>query len=141
MLLLYNLKYLVLLTMKNIIVIVCVFIAFICGVLVRNCFCKDIQNGSSFLKINDRFDKEHNDILNAFDNLYDKCEKHWKTENEYFKKGLKKLPKNHEDVIKKWKPHEQEHINLLETIKKAKNDVINHIQDKDGPDFHWTIDN
>ena len=124
--------------MNSLTVILCVFIAFICGFLIRNCFDKNIQNSSSFLKINNRFDKEHNDILNAFDNLYDKCEKHWKTENEYFKMGLKKLPKNHVDVNNKWKLHEQEHITLLETIKETKNNVIKHIHDRDGPDFHWT---
>jgi len=94
-------------------------------------------NNTNFSKIYKRFDEEHNDILNACDNLYNVCEKHWKTEEEFYNKGIKLMPKGHQDTSTEWNNHRQEHIDSLNSIKEMKNKIIKHINEKDTEHFHW----
>lgn len=94
-------------------------------------------NNTNINKINKRIDDEHNDILNACDNLYNVCEKHWKTEDEIYNKGKKFMPKNHKDTSSEWNNHRQEHIDSLNSIKEMKNKIVKHINEKDTEHFHW----
>ena len=81
-------------------------------------------NNTNINKINKRIDDEHNDILNACDNLYNVCEKHWKTEDKMYNGGKLKMPPNHINVSKDWETHRQEHIKLLDGIKQMKQGII-----------------
>jgi len=89
------------------------------------------------VEINRTLDREHRQIFKNLDTLYNNCEKHWKTEESLYKKGLQKMPANHADVTQGWESHSQEHQNLLEKIKEMKNTISQHISEKDTRDFHW----
>ena len=95
------------------------------------------QNKSLYTKIHNTLDKEHDDILNACDNLYNACKKHWETEDEYYNKGIQSMPKGHQNIESEWQEHIQEHSNTLNSIKQLKNTIVRHINEKDTKHFHW----
>jgi hypothetical protein len=97
------------------------------------------KNKTHYVKINGRIDNEHEDMLNAIDTLYDACDKHWKTEDEYYELGKKNMPPNHQDVSAEWEMHRQDHVNLLEQIRQMKENIITHIKTKDKKHFHFLI--
>ena len=96
------------------------------------------NNKTKFTKINNILDKEHADIFTAIDKLYTLCEKHWRTEENMYRYGLKKIPKHHDNVTQLWKAHANEHIKLLNQIKKMKKEIVKHIEEKDAEHFHWS---
>ena len=112
-------------------------VSFLVGFYVKNYFYNKVQNGSQYAKICNELDNEHNDILNACDNFYNVCEKHWKTEDKLYEKGIKKMPEGHKNIESEWKIHRQEHFDTLNSIKQIKKNIINHINDKDTQHFHW----
>jgi hypothetical protein len=93
---------------------------------------------TKFVKINKILDNEHDNMFKTIDTLYNICYRHWKTEEKMYKKGLAKLPDEHDNVKKLWKSHEQEHKNLLKQIKDMKKNIIKHIKERDSKHFHWT---
>jgi predicted restriction endonuclease len=116
---------------------VCIFIIMLGVLLFMAIYLNKKQNPSDYIKIDKKINDEHNDILNACDTLYNVCEKHWKTEDEYYKRGLQKMPVGHKNVEKEWRLHEQEHMDTLSSIRTLKNNIINHINTMDKRDFHW----
>ena len=94
---------------------------------------------TKFTKINNQLDKEHDNILKAIDKLYSLCKKHWNTEDKLFKKGLKKLSKNHQNVKNDIKTHINHHNKLLNQIAQMKKTIINHINKEDAEHFHWCM--
>ena len=116
--------------------VVIVIISFMIGFYMKDCFHNNV-NSSQYTKIHDELDNEHNDILNACDNLYNVCEKHWKTEDRYYEKGIKNMPKGHQNIESEWKGHRQEHVNNLNAIKQMKINIIKHINEQDTKHFHW----
>jgi|TARA_Y100000310_G_scaffold26042_1_gene24878 hemerythrin len=116
---------------------VIIIVSFLVGFYAKNYFFKNGQNGSQYNKIHNKLDSEHEDILNACDNLYNVCEKHWNTEEKYYEKGIQNMPPAHKNIAGEWQVHRQEHINTLNGIKQMKNNIINHINQKDTRHFHW----
>ena len=82
-------------------------------------------------------DNEHQDIVNAIDQLHNVCVKHWKTEDKYFDMGLSKLPPKHKDITSDIKQHTEQHKNFINKIEHMKIEIVNHINDYDKPHFHW----
>ena len=82
-------------------------------------------------------DNEHQDIVNAIDQLHNVCVKHWKTEDKYFDMGLSKLPPDHKDITSDIKQHTEQHKNFINKIEHMKMEIVNHINDYDKPHFHW----
>jgi len=95
-------------------------------------------NLNKFVQINSQLDEEHDNILNAIDNLYNLCKIHWNTEDKLFKKGLENNPQNHKDIKDNIETHIQHHNDLLNQISEMKKTIINHIEQEDAPQFHWT---
>ena len=89
------------------------------------------------VEINRTLDREHREIFKNLDNLYNSCEKHWKTEERMYVQGLQKMPSNHRDTTQEWESHNKEHKDLLDKIKEMKNTISQHINEKDKKDFHW----
>ena len=96
------------------------------------------KNLNNFVQINSQLDEEHDNILNAIDNLYNLCKIHWNTEDKLFKKGLENIPQNHKDIKDNIETHIQHHNDLLNQISEMKKTIINHIEQEDAPQFHWT---
>jgi len=93
---------------------------------------------TDFVKINKKLDNEHDKIFDAIDKLYEICAQHWKTEDEMYKKGKKKMPKDHKNISVEWKEHVKEHNNLLKKIRDMKSEIVTHIKKQDVKHFHWT---
>jgi len=89
------------------------------------------------VEINRTLDREHREIFKNLDNLYNSCEKHWKTEERMYAQGLQKMPSNHKDITQDWESHNNEHKELLDKIKEMKNTISRHIDEKDEKHFHW----
>ena len=106
---------------------VIIIVSFLVGFYAKNSFFKNGQNRSLYTKIHNKFDSEHEDILNACDNLYNACEKHWDTEEKYYEKGIQNMPPAHKNITGEWQAHRQEHINTLNGIKNTIIDIINAI--------------
>ena len=49
------------------------------------------MTSTKFVKINNKLDNEHNQIFKKLDELYDCCEKHWKTEKKMLKSSRTKV--------------------------------------------------
>jgi len=92
---------------------------------------------TKFTSINEQLDKEHQDILDAVDNLYKACKTHWKTEKDMFKRGLKEMPHGHDNVKNVIKEHQEHHVCCLNKIATMKKDIIKHINTEDVEHFHW----
>ena len=92
---------------------------------------------TNYVKINNKLDKEHEQIFSAIDKLYNTCSKHWKTEDDMYKKGKKLMPKGHPKVNPEWKKHVNQHKALLKKIRDMKAEITNHIEKYDAPHFHW----
>ena len=95
------------------------------------------SNSTEFEKINTQLDNEHTNILNTIDKLYGYCEKHWKTEDDLYEKGLKQMPKGHKDITIEWKEHQDTHVALLKNIQNMKQEIVEHINNVDSKHFHW----
>ena len=92
-------------------------------------------------------------IVKSIKQLYKKCDKHWKTEERYFKMGLKNMPPEHQEMEKEINKHRKKHIKMLDTIikiqnkatttnpiksiVKVRNTTIKHINKDDLEHFHW----
>ena len=92
-------------------------------------------------------------IVKSIKQLYKKCNKHWKTEERYFKMGLKNMPPEHQEMEKEINKHRKKHIKMLDTIikiqnkatttnpiksiVKVRNTTIKHINKDDLEHFHW----
>lgn len=96
-----------------------------------------IKTKSEFKKLDVKLDSEHELILQKIDELYNVCEKHWKTENKYFKIGKKYIKSDHIDIKKEIDNHTNEHKQLLKDINTMKKRVIKHINGVDSKHFHW----
>ena len=86
-------------------------------------------------------DNEHQDIVNAIDNLHNLFIKHWQTEDKFFKIGLNNLPNNHKNVKNDIQKHTQQHQNFINKIKQMKLEILKHITHYDIPHFHWLQNN
>ena len=97
-----------------------------------------------FEKINLTLDQEHLSIIIKMDNLYNTLKQHFNTEEQMFKKGLKKITKDHPggdiaDLQKKeWQKHKAEHDAMLSKLREMAKEVIQHIEFTDTVHFHWT---
>jgi len=98
---------------------------------------KSTSQRTKFNSINNVIDDEHNEIFNALDQLYEKADNHWKTEEKYYNQGSSEMPSDHKDINKEWEDHRKEHTLLLEKIKQMKLDIVKHINEKDTAHFHW----
>jgi hypothetical protein len=118
--------------------ILCIFFTILIIFFIYNNIMGNSSKNTNFLKINKTLDKEHKEIFKAIDKLYDACDKHWRTEDKMYKKGVKLMPPGHNKMDNEWKEHVEDHKNLLKQIKEMKKNIIKHIKEKDGPHFHWT---
>jgi hemerythrin len=92
---------------------------------------------TKFTSINEQLDKEHQDILDAIDNLYKACKIHWKTEKDLFERGLREMPSGHDNIKKDIKEHQATHVCCLNKIATMKKDILKHINTEDAVHFHW----
>lgn len=118
-----------------IVVLICIIIIY----LIMNVFLTDDKKYKNikFSKINTQLDSEHGQIFDAFSNLLEKCKNHWATEDKLYEEGIKKMPSMHKDITSEWKIHSQEHSNLIKSIEELQQKVVDHIETKDVPHFHW----
>ena len=126
--------------LKNYIIALLCLIILVLGYL----YFKNNNNYSSPVLTNDlptlgvkTIDNEHQDIVNAIDQLHNVCVKHWKTEDKYFDMGLSKLPPDHKDITSDIKQQTEQHKNFIDRIEHMKMEIVNHINDYDKPHFHW----
>ncbi len=128
--------------MGNIVIIISVFvliiIIFIIFIVIKCANRCSFSNNEQYVKINKELDNEHSDIINACDNLYNICKKHWDTEDRLYNKGRQKMPKTHKNIESDWESHKLDHTHNLEKIKNLKAEIIKHINTKDQAHFsHW----
>lgn len=95
---------------------------------------------SSFAKITDSIDTEHQDIINALDSVYNLSRSHYDTEKALFTTGKTKLCSGHSDVTRMWTEHDQDHSSLLDKVIQLKKDFISHVENYDKPHFHWVTE-
>lgn len=98
------------------------------------------ENDSSFAKITDSIDTEHQEIMNALDSVYNLSKSHGDTERTLFTTGKTKLCSGHSDVTRMWTEHDQDHSSLLDKVIQLKKDFISHIENYDKPHFHWVTE-
>ena len=85
-------------------------------------------------------DKEHAEMADAIDHLYNLCKAHWDTEDKMYSQGVQERPASHPDTTTEWQKHTEQHRLFLEHIKQLKTDIINHITIYDIPHFHYGPD-
>ncbi len=101
---------------------------------------RDDYPASSFTLFDPTMDEEHASMLEAVDTLYALAETHWKTEEDYYERGRRKMPVAHTNMQKEWESHREQHVAMLASIQRMKREMITHINDKDGRHFHWVIE-
>ena len=92
---------------------------------------------ASFVKINSELDSEHNLIFRYIDKLQNACEEHFSTEMLLFADGIATMPKDHTNIQSMIFKHQSSHAAILKSIKKLKNEIMNHIVEEDNIHFHW----
>lgn len=93
---------------------------------------------TSFAKINETLDAEHQGMFDALDTFYNAAIKHWDTEKKLFQEGQSRVSENHPDISGMWQEHDKQHAGLIDRIVQIKQDITAHIENYDKPQFHWT---
>ena len=124
--------------MLKAVLFISLFLLFILIILsVSSCNKRRFMHKTSFK----RLDYDHQEMYDALDKFHKLCLKHWDEEKHIYRKGRRRVPRNHPvNVDEQWEKHEEQHRLFIERIEHMKEDLVNHIVDYDIPHFHFGHD-